>query len=98
MKIAVIYFLALVISFEVFAYESANKSSGDYQLESRFGMPVIVSQNTHTVSWPQAKTADHAIDQPASEKQDALLTEVSIYALIILVYSIYWKINNKPTV
>jgi hypothetical protein len=74
MKISVFYFLALAISFEALAYESDEKSIGDYQQESLVGTSTINAQAAYAVSWSQAKAANDAEDQGPSEKQVTLLT------------------------
>ena len=96
MKIAVFYLLALVISFEALAYDSDEKLTEAYQQKSQFDTPVIKTQTDYAVSWSQTRPANNAEEQVSSEKQEALLTEIIIYALIILAYSIYWQINNNP--
>lgn len=94
-KIAISLF-ALVFSFEVFAIESMDKSKGIFQQQQFLnGNPVVNEQNARTVSWPQASASFDTKDQVTSESREELFTELFIYTLVILVYSVYWYINHK---
>jgi hypothetical protein len=97
MKKIAIYVFALVFSFEVFAIESMVKSTGDFQQQQfQIGNPIVNEQNARTVSWSQARASFDTVDQVSSESREELYTEIFIYTLIVLVYSVYWHKNNKP--
>lgn len=97
MKIIAIYLFVLVFSFEVFAIESMDKSTGSFQQQQlQIGNPVVNEQNALTDSWSQASAPFDAVDQISSESRGELFTEIFIYTLIILIYSVYWHKNNKP--
>jgi len=95
-KIAISLF-ALVFSFEVFAIESIDKSTGIFQQQQFLnGNPIVNEQNARMVSWSQASASFDTKDQISSESREELFTEIFIYTLIILIYSVYWHKNNEP--
>jgi hypothetical protein len=95
-KIAIPIF-ALVFSFEVFAIESMDKSTGIFQQQQFLnGNPIVNEQKARMVSWSQPSASFDTADQVSSERHEELFTEIFIYTLIILIYSVYWHKNNKP--
>jgi len=84
MKNALTYLAALILSFNVFAVE--------VQEEPKIIAPDSVEQNQ--ISSPAAQLAtpivnSHAISEASTEKPDEFMTALSVYLIIIVVYSIY---------
>ncbi|MGZ5525932.1 MAG: hypothetical protein ACXWFF_13010 [Methylomonas sp.] len=84
MKSTLTYLAVLTLSFNVFAVE--------VQEEPKIATPNKVEQNqinspnthlaTHIVS-------SHSINEASAEKPDEFMTALSVYLIIIIVYSIY---------
>ncbi len=89
-----LYFFALLISFDAFAFERAEITTGYFkQQQSKVSGPVINVQNVRTVAWNQPNPSTGTYEQVGTEPQDEFATEILVYALIILIYSIYWLHN-----
>jgi len=94
MKIFALYLFALLISFNTFAFENAGMTTGYFQQhESKAGGPSVNVRDARTVALTQANLSTGIQEQVGAEPQDEFATEISIYALIILVYSIHWLQN-----
>jgi hypothetical protein len=91
MKIIAIYTIALLLTFDVFAFQSEEKSWINGQEIANLDYSADLSPNSQMTSSSQT-TLSVDLDKQAQpvRRQDGLLTEISIYALIVLVYSLYW--------
>jgi hypothetical protein len=91
MKSALTYLAALILSFNVFAVE--------VQEEPKITAPNSVEQNQITSLATQLATPivnSHAISEASTEKPDEFMTALSVYLIIIVVYSIYGiKANSE---
>ncbi len=97
MKKIAIYVFALILSFEVYAIESMDKATENFQQQqSQAGNRIIKEQNARTAPWSQASASIDTTDEVTSKSRPELFTELFIYTLIILVYSVYWYKNNRP--
>lgn len=94
MKTCAFYLFALLFSFEALAFESPDITT-EYlqQQESKVSGPVVNVQNEQTVAWKQPNPSTGTQEQVGTELQNEFVIEIFIYALIILVYSIYWLQN-----
>ncbi|MBK8814979.1 MAG: hypothetical protein IPN42_05485 [Methylococcaceae bacterium] len=96
MKIFALYLFSLLISFDTFAFENAGMTTGYFQQhESKAGGPSVNVRDVRMVALTQANTTTGTQEQVGAEPQDEFATEISIYALIILVYSIHWLQNYE---
>jgi hypothetical protein len=94
MKKIALYLFALLISFDGFASENSGITTGYFQKqESKAGDPVVNVPNVQTVALTQANPSTGTQEQVGAERQDEFSAEILVYALIILVYSIYWLHN-----
>lgn len=97
MKVAALYLIALIFSFETLAAENATRSPMSYSgqiIEGNSTNPNL--KNLQAVSWTQVSVAADIGDQVTSEKTDEFFSGLYIYTLIVLVYSLYWRKHNKP--
>ncbi len=96
MKTFALYLIALLFSFEAFAYENAAVSTRNNDQQVFNAIDARSQQNVRQVSWTQSSSSIDTVEETTTEKRDKLLTSVLVYTLIILVYSFYWHKNNKP--
>jgi hypothetical protein len=91
MKSALTYLAALILSFNVFAVEA--------QDEAKIATLNKLEQNQ--ISSPDIQLAtpivnSHAISEASTEMPDEFMTALSVYLIIIIVYSIYGiKANSE---
>jgi hypothetical protein len=93
MKSALTYLAALILSFNVFAVEA--------QEEPKIATPDRVEQNQ--ISSPDTQLAtpivnSHAMSEASTEKPDEFMTALSVYLIIIIVYSIYGIKTNSENI
>lgn len=94
MKRFSLYLFALLISCDAFAYENSGTTTGYFQQqESKADAPVASLPNSRMVALTHANPTTGIQEQVGAEPQDEFATEIMVYALIILVYSIHWLIN-----
>jgi len=91
MKSALTYLAALILSFNVFAVEA--------QEEAKIAAPDSVERNQIVSPDTQLATPivnSHAMSEVSTEKPDEFITALSVYLIIIVVYSIYGiKANSE---
>jgi hypothetical protein len=91
MKSALTYLAALILSFNVFAVE--------VQDEAKTVTPDNVERNQINSPATQLATPivnSHAMSEASTEKPDEFITALSVYLIIIIVYSIYGiKANSE---
>lgn len=84
MKSALIYLAALILSFNVFAVEVQEEPK--IATLNKVEHNQINSPNTHLAT---SIVNSHAISEASMEKPDEFMTALSVYLIIIIVYSIY---------
>lgn len=92
MKKIIIYMIGLLLSFNVLANQGKVMMSlnGENQvaLQNNYS---IEQKGMRVISSFQMPSSTGSVDQVQQGKQqDELFTEISIYALIIMIYSLYW--------
>lgn len=98
MKISALCIIALLLSFETFAYENANLPAGNVDQQMIIGNNShdgIQGNNLSPVSWTETRSSAITETETVAEQQEEFGLGVMIYSLIILVYSLYWQKNNK---
>ncbi len=98
MKVSALCIIALLLSFETFAYGDANIPAGNVDQPMIMGNNSyygIQGDNVKPVSWTETRPSVIAEDDAASEQQEEFGLGLMVYSLIILVYSLYWQKNNK---
>jgi hypothetical protein len=94
MKSALTYLAGLILSFNVFAVEVQEEAK-----IAAIAAPNSLDQNR--ISSPATQLAtpivnSHAMSEASTEKPDEFMTALSVYLIIIIVYSIYGiKANSE---
>jgi len=97
MKSILIYLAVLTLSFNVFALEVQQKSKITSTDQTSSFVKIALNQEKS----PDALIAtnivnSHTIPQASAEKTSEFITALSVYLIIIIVYSIYgFKANSK---
>ncbi len=91
MKSILIYLAALTLSFSVFAIEVQEEPKITTQDKIELNQ-----QNSPLTHLTTESVNSHTIPQASAEKPSELITALSVYLIIIVVYSIYgMKANSK---
>lgn len=84
MKIIAIYMLTLLLSFNALAI-----GSWETQIP-RLSNSLTVLQKSRAIPLPQKISTLDSVEQTSTHKQDEIFTEIFVYLLIVMVYSLYW--------
>ncbi len=96
MKTVTLFLFIMALTFEVFAFENANISKGySQQQHTQVQNYALNEQHSQKFTRPYATSSITTEAQVAEEYQNELVTEIVVYCLIVLVYSLYWQINKK---
>jgi hypothetical protein len=86
MKIIATFIIALTLSFDALAIESV-----EIQI-SQIGNPIVTPQKVQTVSiLSQGMPNLKAVRLAPEDRQNEIFTEVFVYLVIVMVYSLYWR-------
>lgn len=97
MKMFAMILMGLVFSFEVSALQNNQIVLQSFQQpQLQESIPVGNSENVKMASWTKTNASFGMVGQVETVIQDELLTEILIYALIVIVYSLIWNKSNKP--
>ena len=97
MKIFAMIFMGLVFSFEVSALQNNQTVIQNFQQPVlQESIQVGNSENVKMASWTNTNSSFGMGEEVETARQDELLTEILIYALIVIVYSLIWNKSNKP--
>jgi ABC-type lipoprotein release transport system permease subunit len=97
MKMFAMILMGLVFSFEVSALQNNQIVLQSFQQpQLQESIPVGNSENVKMASWTKTNASFGMVGQVETVRQDELLTEILIYALIVIVYSLIWNKSNKP--
>ncbi len=87
------YLFALILSVDAFALENQEKENLQTQ-QPQISAYFAGLQSQQSVSFTQHFPISTQLEQAQTESQDMLFTEIGVYTLIIMVYSLYWLRNN----
>jgi hypothetical protein len=91
------YLAALTLSFNVFAVEVQEKPMlTKPEQTSSFVKTALNQENSQDILSANNIVNSHTIPQASAEKSNEFITSLSVYLIIIIVYSIYgFKANSK---
>jgi hypothetical protein len=86
MKIIATFIIALTLSFDTLAIESVEMQM------SQISNPIVTPQKAQTASaMPQRMPNLEAVRLAPEDRQNEIFTEVFVYLVIVMVYSLYWR-------